>query len=178
MTPIKMHVLLNGDGFTYMSQVLPQTSSIMKKKITPNVNTEKKKIIFFPPTTWHSSLSENNRALVENNSVWQRKWLISRSIPPSFRCSLSLVSGLGTSCTHSWAQTQIFWTACTPRRSKNWWSRAHKKVWGSKHGVQIAHNRRHTNKFVLWFVCFFEMDGDFKNPSGSFSRLVSKNKFS
>lgn len=68
MTPMKMHVLLNGDGFMYMSQVLPQTSSIMKKKITPNVNTEKK-IIFFPPTTWHPSLSENNRALVENNSV-------------------------------------------------------------------------------------------------------------
>lgn len=169
-----MHVLLNGDGFTYMSQVLPQTSSIVKKKKknTPNVNKEKK-IIFFPPTTWHPSPSENNRALVENNSVWQRKWLISRSIPPSFRCSLSLVSGLGTSCTHSWAQTQIFWTACTPRRSKNRWSRAHKKKFG---GVNTA-SRSHIidgiiDGFVGFFFFFFPRWMEIiKNPPGPFFKV-------
>lgn len=43
----------------------------------------KKNTYIFPPTTWHPSPSENNRVLVENNSVRQRKWLIPHSIPPS-----------------------------------------------------------------------------------------------
>lgn len=67
----KCFFLLDRDGFNWMSPAPPQTSSIMKlKEGEKNVNNVKiKKKSFFPPTTWHPSPSENNRVLVENNSV-------------------------------------------------------------------------------------------------------------